>query len=111
MKTLKVALILAMVTFTMMGYSHDVKPPDQDKQIIPLKVLLNKQLYVHALLTQINPGDILNADRATKIIVKIRVLNREYEVFASYEEWKDFFNSKHILPFFKTDSKKEHKPG
>lgn len=109
MKTLKIALILAMVSFAIMGYAHDVNPPQQDNQIIPLKVLLNKQYYVHALLTQVNPAYILNEDRGIKITVKIRVFNKVYEVVAPYSEWKEFFNTRQILPYFKTKSKEGHK--
>jgi hypothetical protein len=109
MKTLKIALVLAMVSFTMMGMARDLDRPDQNKQIVELKVLLDKPLYVNAILSQVNPAQIMNRDAGDKIIVKIKVHSRIYEVVASYGEWKAFFDTRHILPFFKKNTEQEHK--
>lgn len=108
MKTLKVALVLAMVSFAMMGFSKDLDRQDQNKQIYELKSLLNKPLFVNAIYAQVNPTEFLTRDNGDRITVKIMVHKKVYEVVGSYSEWKSFFSSRQILPFFKKNNR-EHK--
>ncbi len=103
MKALKVVLVLVMVSFTMMSYAQfrEQNPYSQASTTVHLKMLLDKPIYVNALLTQVNPAVIFNNDAGDFITVKIVVHKKTYFVTAPYADWKYFFNTHHILPFFK----------
>lgn len=109
MKALKVVLVLAMVSFTMMGFSRDIDRPSDDKTVYELRMLISKPLFVNAILSQVDPGDFLNRETGKVFMAKIRVHNKVYLIAATYHEWKRFFETRHILPFKKDGSLREHK--
>ncbi|MCF8366094.1 MAG: hypothetical protein K9H16_09945 [Bacteroidales bacterium] len=101
MKALKAILVLALVSFTMAGFADYPDKKSDDRTVVPLKLVLDKPAYVNALLNQVNTGSIFNNDRGEIIVVKIRVYNMVYLVAGTYGEWKRFFETEHLLPFFK----------
>ena len=109
MKTLQVALVLAMVSFAMMGFSRDVDRPSYDEKVYELRMLINKPLFVNAVLSQVDPGIFLNREPGEMILAKIRVHKKVYVIGATYHEWKRFFESRHLLPFKKDGSLREHR--
>lgn len=101
MKALKVVLVLMMVSFTMMSYAQFRDSKSDDRSVIQLKMLLDKPIYVNAILTQVDRGSIFNREAGSPIIVKIWVCHKPLLISGSYAEWEAFFNTNHILPFFK----------
>lgn len=101
MKTLKVLLLAALVSFAMVSFAQNNERETNEKSMVYLKMVLDKPMYVNALINQVDRDAILNGESTGFILVKIRVHHNVWVVAATYPEWVSFFNRSYNLPIFK----------
>jgi uncharacterized membrane protein YcgQ (UPF0703/DUF1980 family) len=89
MKTTKLVLIAALVSFALMSFANTQF--GESSNVITLKYALTKSPIVNALYTQIHPAEFLKNEQSGIYTAHVRVKEVIYYVTASYKEWIDFF--------------------
>ena len=96
MKALKLAMVAAFVSFTLMSFAQDFQQaakPDKMK-VIALSVAKGMPDVAYAIKTQIDPRYFLTGGDHTLYIACVKVKHRTYRVCGTYMEWYDFFYAK-----------------
>jgi hypothetical protein len=89
MKTTKLVMIAALVSFALMSFANTQL--GKTSNVITLKEALSKTAIVSALHSQINPAEFLKNEQPGIYTAHVRVKATMYSVTASYKEWHNFF--------------------
>jgi hypothetical protein len=95
MKATKFILIITLLSFGAMAFSHEAVKPRVTK--IPLEKAMQNKTICKAMYEQLNMNDVLQSDRAGFYTALVRVNNRLYLVYGKYYEWLNFFHMGKIV--------------
>jgi len=99
MKTLQLALIAAMVTFSLLAMSQPIG--DRNSQnLIPLEKAITMPELSQALHARIDPDRFLSGEREGLMIATVFIRGTRYMVAGTFPEWAKFFKGRMgILPY------------
>ena len=102
MKTTKLVLITAFVSFALMGFAN--AGPTTSKNVISLKAAMQNTELVRAMYCQINVADFLRSESSGLYTAQVVLGKASYLISGTYAEWKRFF-------LLETDIKPNDVPG
>lgn len=100
MKTLKTVCMAIFISIVVLGFSANDNEldPTSDPVKISLKKACENRGLVYAINNQVRES-MLDAERNTdRIIFVLRCNNQIYHVYASYKEWRVYFDRLRFLP-------------
>ena len=89
MKTTKFVLIIALLSFGAMVFSHEAVKPRITK--IALERAMQNKTICKAMYEQLNMNDVLQSDRAGFYTALVKANDKLYLVYGKYYEWLNFF--------------------
>jgi len=89
MKTTKLAMIVALVSFALMTFANTEL--GLSKNVIALRTARANAHLVSAIHNQVNPADIFNTERAGNYTAEVMLKKTVYLITGSIAEWKLFF--------------------
>ena len=89
MKTTKLVMITALVSFALMSFAN--AELGMSKNVISLKAAVHNPQLVNAIYNQVNPTDILNIERFGTYTVSVVLKKTVYLINGTFKEWKMFF--------------------
>jgi len=104
MKTTKLVMIAALVSFALMSFAKTEL--GMSKNVISLKEAIHNAELVTAIHSQVNPADFLGRDQVGSYTVQLLVNKNIYLVTGTKSEWRNFFYAEaDVKPFCKVDFK------
>ena len=100
MKTLRVVLVAALVSFTMLGFAqtNDVDRPNFDSKYISIVNVKSMSAIDYAIRTQVDPLRFLvNNDGVGFYTISVKVKSHVYKVRGTFDQWKSYFSRKELL--------------
>ncbi len=100
MKALKVVLVAALVSFTMLSFaqSTDIDRPVFESKYISITDVRSLSALDNAIRTQVDPKLFLfNRESNGFYIANVKGKMRIYRVRGTFAEWKAYFNRKRII--------------
>ncbi len=97
MKTAKVALILALISFTLMGFAS----VNYDHASVIVKISLDNAQHDKGLslvMYQQIDQSFLRVEHEGFYVAKVQHKNITFFIFGTYKDWKDFLNRKMVYP-------------
>ena len=102
MKTTKLAMITALVSFALLSFA--TTELSLSKNVISLKEAMQNTELVRAMYGQINAADLLRSESSGLYTAQVVVKKTVYLINGTYAEWKRFFH-------LETDIKPNDEPG
>jgi endo-1,4-beta-D-glucanase Y len=94
MKTMKLALVLAFVSFVAITFADN----GTKRQAVTTKMSIEKAMCIKSLkieiLQQVNRS-LISEEKPGLYLARVRYRNNSYIIFGKYKEWKACFDSSH----------------
>jgi len=92
MKTMRLVLVLAFMSFTAMTFSQVVSELSTDQTKLSLKEAISMQSMKTEILQQVNVTELLAEEKPGLYFTRVKYRNRTYLVFGTYREWSRLFS-------------------
>jgi|GEM_PF-1698726 len=89
MKTTKLVMITALISFALMSFAN--AELGMSKNVISLKAAMSNPSLVSAIYSQVDPLTILNIEKAGTFTVQVVLKKSVYLISGTYKEWSLFF--------------------
>ncbi len=94
MKTMKLALVLAFVSFAAMTFADN----GPERKTVTVKMALEKAKCIKSLKTEMLQQidrSLISVEKSGLYFARVRYRNNYYIIFGKYKEWKAFFDMSH----------------